>query len=130
MSEQEKVKPVEWNNLRCLYAEDLKGKRVTVTIGGVRETPKGARLFCQSGESEAWDIAFSTKDATGRTPYIQIPKPNDYGKATGLLRTYKAAAGGEPEESHIGKEITLIPVNSKKSATGEAIRIAIPERHA
>jgi hypothetical protein len=126
----DQVKAAEWKNLRCLYAEDLKGKRVAVCIAGVRETPKEARLFCQSGTSEAWDVCFDKKDAAGRTTYIQIPKPNDYGKATGLLRTYKAAAGGEPDQSHVGTEITLIPVNSKKSATGEAIRIAIPERHA
>ena len=121
---------VQWNNLRCLYAEDLKNKRATVPIGGIRDTPKGARLFCQSGESEAWDVAFAIRDRDGKTPYIQIPKPNAYGKATGLLRTYKAATGGEPCAEHIGHSITLIPVKSTKSATGQAIRVAVPEHAA
>jgi hypothetical protein len=121
---------VNWNNLRCLYAEDLHNKRITLTIGGVRETPKGARLFCQTGESEAWDIAFDKPDKEGRTPYVQIPKPNEFGKKTGLLRGYSLACGDDPDPAHVGKAITLYPVKSQKSATGQAIRIAMPEQHA
>jgi hypothetical protein len=120
MSEQN----VNWENLRCLYAEDLKGKRITLKIGGVRDTPKGARMFSQAGESEAWDVAFDMKDSNGKTPYIQIPKANKFGKASGLLRTYRAAAGGDPSEDQIGKPVVLFPVPSKKSQTGEAIRVA------
>jgi hypothetical protein len=121
---------INWDNLRCLYAEDLKGKRVTLTIGGVRETPKGARLFCQTGESEAWDIAFTQNDKDGRTLYIQMPKPNGFGKKTGLLRLYNLACGDDPVVAHAGKSIVLYPVASKKSTTGQAIRIAIPEHAA
>jgi len=124
MSEETKTNTVDWNKLRCLYAEDLKGRKITLTIGGVRETPKGARLFCQTGESEAWDVAFDTPDRNGMTPYIQIPKPNAYGKASGILRTYRAAAGGDPSESQVGTKIVLVAVASKKATTGEAIRIA------
>ncbi len=112
-----------WKNLRCLYAEDLKGKAIPVIVGGVRDTPKGARLFSQAGESEAWDVAFAKPDREGRTTYIQIPKPNEYGKKTGLLRGYVAAMGGDPDPSHVGQKIELYPVTSAKAATGQAIRL-------
>ena len=115
---------VNWNNLRCLYAEDIKGAKYKMKIIGIRDTPKGARLFCQSGETEAWDIAFEKKDRNGKTLYIQIPKTNQFGKRTGLLRKYVMATGNEPCEEHIGKEIVLYTVESKKSETGKAIRIA------
>ena len=114
-----------WDNLRCLYAEDLKGKRLTVTISAVRDTPEGARLFCHNESSEAWDVAFAQKDKEGRTTYIQIPKPNkEFGKRTGLLRLYVMVCGGDPSDEHAGKKIVLYPIASKKSATGEAIRVA------
>lgn len=118
---------IEWNNIRCLYSEDLKNHHVTLTIAAIRDTPKEARLFCQSGLSEAWDIAFAEKGKDGKTPYIQLPKPNAFGKSTGLLRTYKAATGGEPCASHAGHKIVLYPVKSVKSVSGQAIRIALPE---
>ena len=121
---------VQWDNLRCLYAEDLHNKRVAVTVGGVRDTPKGARLFCQSGESEAWDVAFSIHDSEGKTPYIQIPKPNGFGKRTTLLRQFVMATGGDPSANSVGHKVTLYPVESKKSQTGQAIRIAVPEQMA
>jgi hypothetical protein len=124
MSEQQQV---DWNNLRCLYAEDLKGKRITMTIGGVRETPQGARLFCHNEESKAWDVAFAMRDKDGRTPYIQIPCPNAFGKRTSLLRLYVAAVGGDPDNAQAGKAITLYPIRSAKSVSGEAIRIAKAE---
>jgi len=118
---------VNWSNLRCLYAEDLRGARWPLVIGGVRETPKGARLFCHNEESEAWDIAFGQPDKEGRTPYIQIPTRNKYGKSTTLLRQYVMATGSEPCAEHVGNKIVLYPVESKKSTTGKAIRIAVPE---
>jgi hypothetical protein len=127
----ETTKPtIDWNNLRCLYAEDLGTKRVRVTIGGVRDTPKGARLFCHNEESEAWDVAFTERDKDGKTPYIQIPAPNQWGKRSGLLRQYVMATGGDPSNGHAGKAIMLYPVESKKSTTGKAIRIAVPEHMA
>ena len=130
MSDTQTDTTVNWKNLKCLYAEDLKNKHVSMIIGAVRDTPEGARLFCRNMESEAWDIAFAATTADGKTPYIQIPKPNAYGKASGLLRTYKAATGGDPCEKHVGQKITLIPVKSTKSATGRAIRVAILEHAA
>ena len=121
---------VQWDNLRCLYAEDLKGKRITMTIGGVRETPKGAKLFCHNEESEAWDVAFAMRDKDGKTPYVQSPQPNAYGKRTTLLRQFVMATAGDPCAESVGKSVTLYPVESKKSTTGKAIRIAVPEHAA
>jgi hypothetical protein len=127
---KEKDVSVQWDNLRCLYAEDLKGKRYTMKIGGIRDTPKGAKLFCHNEESDAWDIAFALRDKDGKTPYIQIPQPNSYGKRTTLLRQFVMATGCEPGDEAVGRDITLYPVESKKSTTGKAIRIAVPEHAA
>lgn len=120
----------EWVNLRCLYAEMLKNNRVTLTVAAVRNAPE--RLFCpgKRDSSGAWDIGFAEKDKEGHTLYMQIPSPGADGKACGLLRTWRAATGGDPSAESIGQKVTLLPVESKRSATGQAIRIAIPERNA
>jgi hypothetical protein len=115
---------VNWNNLRCLYAEDIKDCKMKFKIAGVRDTPKGARLFCQSGESEAYDVAFDRKDKQGKTLYIQLPKTNQFGKRAGILRQYVMVCGNEPSAEHIGKEVVLYTKESAKSVTGKAIRIA------
>jgi hypothetical protein len=115
---------VNWNNLRCLYAEDIKDVKMKFKIAGVRDTPKGARLFCQSGETEAFDVAFDRKDKQGKTLYIQLPKTNQFGKRAGILRQYVMVCGNEPSTEHIGKEVVLYTKESAKSVTGKAIRIA------
>jgi hypothetical protein len=121
---QSTTQPVNWSNLRCLYAEDIKDVKMKFKIAGIRDTPKGARLFCQSGESEAYDIAFDKKDKAGKTCYIQIPKANQFGKRAGILRQYVMVCGSEPDQSHVGKEILLYTKESTKSMTGKAIRIS------
>ena len=115
---------INWSNLRCLYAEDIKDVKMKFKIAGIRDTPKGARLFCQSGESEAYDVAFDRKDKQGKTLYIQLPKTNAFGKRAGILRQYVMVCGNEPDQSHVGKEIVLYTKDSAKSMTGKAIRIA------
>ena len=129
MSEQPTTQPIaqaiNWSNLRCLYAEDIKDAKYKLKIAGIRDTPKGARLFCQSGETEAFDIAFDKKDRQGKTLYIQIPKANQFGKRGGLLRQYVMVCGGEPDQTHTGKEIVLYTKESAKSITGKAIRIVV-----
>ena len=120
----------DWKNLRCLYAEDLHNKRVTLTIAAVRDTPAGARMFCHGDESKSWDVAFAERGKDGATPYLQMPCPNQYGKRSGLLRGYTAATGSDPAPAHVGTKVTLYPVKSTKSATGQAIRIAVPEQMA
>ena len=114
--------------LRCLYAESISGKRVTLKVASVRNAP--TPLYCNGTASQAWDILFEQKGKDGATLYIQIPHPNKDGKSTALLRQYMMATGSEPSDASVGKEVILYTVPSKKSVTGEAIRIAIPERHA
>jgi hypothetical protein len=115
---------INWSNLRCLYAEDIKDVKMRFKIAGIRDTPKGARLFCQSGETEAFDVAFDRKDKQGKTLYIQLPKTNAFGKRAGILRQYVMVCGNEPSAEHIGKEVVLYTKESAKSVTGKAIRIA------
>lgn len=122
------TKGPDWNNLRCLYAEDLPpGRKYPMTIAGIRDTPPKARLFCRGDESKAWDVAFTPPGKDGRTLYIQVPSPNEFGKRAMILRTYVMACGGEPDQSHVGKTLYLHSVPSKKSDTGRALRIASPE---
>ena len=121
---QPTAQAVNWNNLRCLYAEDIKDTKMKFKIAGIRDTPKGARLFCQSGETEAFDVAFDRKEKQGKTLYIQLPKTNAFGKRAGILRQYVMVCGNEPDQSHVGKEIVLYTKDSAKSMTGKAIRIA------
>jgi hypothetical protein len=111
--------------LRCLYAEMLRNKRVTMTVASVRTAP--TLLYCNGKESSAWDVIFTEKDKAGATLYIQIPKPNSEGKSTSLLRQYIMVTGGEPDESHAGAKLTLHPVKSRKATTGQALRIALPD---
>ena len=114
--------------LRCMYAEMLGGKRVTLEIASVRDAPDP--LYCQGTSTGAWDVIFKQKDKGGKTLYLQVPEPNKHGKSTALLRQYVMICGGTPSEKDVGTKITLYPIASKKSVTGEAIRIAIPEQHA
>jgi len=106
---------------RCIYAEMLKNKKVTLTIEAVRESPKP--LYCNGANSRAWDIMFAEKDAEGNVFYVQIPQPDEHGKRTTILRQFYAATGSDPGAESVGKKITMFPVPSKKSATGQAIRI-------
>ena len=106
----------------------LGGKRVTLEIASVRDAPEP--LYCQGTSTGAWDIIVKQKDKGGKTLYLQVPEPNKHGKSTALLRQYVMICGGTPSEKDVGTKITLYPIASKKSVTGEAIRIAIPEQHA
>jgi hypothetical protein len=129
MSEETTTQPtaqaVNWSNLRCLYAEDIKdGTKAKLKIAGIRDTPEGARLFCQNKKSEAYDVAFDRKDKAGKTLYIQLPKTDQFGKRAGILRQYVMVCGSEPDQTHVGKEVVLYTKESAKSVTGKAIRIA------
>jgi len=117
-----------WENLKCLYAENLKNQRITFAVVAVRNAPDP--LFCQSGQTAAWDVMLDKKAKDGCSIYIQIPKQNANGKAAGILRQYVMVMGSEPCDEHKGKQLTLYPAASKKSLTGQAIRIAVPEAHA
>ena len=100
-----------YDELKYVYAENLKGKRVTVTIKSVKG---GIEFFCpqSSGKSKGFDVAFD-----------ETPKLLGVTSST-VVRQLSVATGTEDIKEMVGKKIILFPQASKKSATGFAIRIA------
>jgi hypothetical protein len=105
-----------YDGTKYLYAEQLKGKRVTLTIKGVA----GGVEFCDSrgAKSLGFDITFAETDKVLGMTGITI------------RRQLYMATGTDDPAAMVGKKITLYPVKSAKSATGQAIRIAVPEQMA
>jgi hypothetical protein len=105
-----------YEGCKYLYAEQLHGKRVKLTIKSVT----GGVEFCDArgAKSTGFDLAFNETDkilgVTGITVRRQI---------------FMATGTDDPAQM-AGKKITLYPVKSAKSATGQAIRIAVPEQMA
>lgn len=93
-----------------IYAEMLKGKRVVLTIASV----SGGAEFCdpQGRKSKGFDVTFK-----------ETPKKLGVCGVT-VRRQIAAACGTDDPAGMVGKRITLYPVESKKSATGQAIRVA------
>ena len=109
-------KPSIYDGLAYLYAEQLQGKRVALTIKSV--TGNVEFFNAAGGMSKGFDLAF-----------------NETNKLLGVVgatvrRQLFLATGTDDPGAMVGKKITLYPVKSKRSATGQAIRIAIPEQHA
>lgn len=109
-----------FDNVDYLYAERLKNKRVTLTI---KEVVAGVEFFCtQSNKKEkGMDVVFEeTFKGTDRHMKLGI---------TGITvkRQLAMACGTDETSEMIGKKITLYPIKSVKSASGQAIRIAVPE---
>ena len=100
-----------YDGLDHLYAEQLKGKRVTLTIKSVKG---GVEFFCaQSNKNnKGFDIAFE-----------ETPKLLGVTGAT-VRRQLFVATGTETPSEMVGKKIILYPETSKRSATGLAIRVA------
>ena len=102
-----------YDGAKYLYAEQLKNKRVTMTI----KTVTGGVEFVDTrgGKATGFDIGFTETDkilgVTGITVRRQI----------------FMATGTDDPAAMIGKKLTIYPVKSAKSATGLAIRIALPE---
>ena len=95
-----------------LYAEQLKGKRVALTIKAV--TPK--EITGDGGrKSLGFEIAF--EKATKKFAFAGIT----------VRRQLALACGTDDPAQMIGKTITLYPVKSTRSVSGQAIRIAVPE---
>lgn len=103
-----------YDGLPYLYAEQLQGKRVTLTI---KEVKGGVDFFCpqSNSKSKGYDIKFA-----------ETPKMLGVTSAT-VRRQLFAATGTETPSEMVGKKIVLFPQSSKKSATGVAIRVAKPE---
>jgi len=104
-----------YDGLDYLYAEQLRGKRVTLTIKGV---DMGQEFIHEGRKSLGFNIRFEESDkllgVTGVT----------------VRRQLFMATGTDDPGAMAGKRITLYPVKSTRSATGQAIRIAVPEQMA
>ena len=99
--------------MKYVYAEGLRGKRVTVTIKSVTG---GAEFFDPNGrKATGFDVAF-----------VETPKLLGITGNTVRRQLFMATGTDNPAEMP-GKRIVLYPVKSAKSATGEAIRIAKAE---
>lgn len=111
MSEKKSI----FDGMEFLYAEQLKNKRVTLTISGTE-----LRDIVGDGgrKSKGYVITFAetTKKlaVTGAT----------------VRRQLALACATENPDEFIGKKIVLYPVASTRSISGQAIRIAIPEHAA
>jgi hypothetical protein len=104
-----------YDGLKYLYAEQLKGKRVTLKIKSV----VAESIIGDGGRSsEGHVLAFE------KTPKLLV--------VTGatVKRQLAMACGTENPDEMVGKEVVLYPVKSTRSISGQAIRIAVPEQHA
>ena len=104
-----------YDNEKYLYAENLKNKQVKLKI---KKIVMGAKFHSPAGTQEGFDIHFEGTDKVLGVAGITVK------------RQLFVATGEEDPEKMTGKDITLYPIKSKKSATGQAIRIKIPEQHA
>jgi len=108
-------KPSIFDGMKYLYAEQLKGKRVGLTIKKVE--PK--EIVGDGGRtSRGWEFSFVETNrlfaVTGATVRRQIAM----------------ATGTEDPSEMVGKKIILYSIKSTRSVSGQAIRVAIPEAHA
>jgi len=101
-----------YDDEKYLYAENLHGKRVKMTIQKIVE---GVEFVHQGRKEKGYDIFFKgTKKVLGVTGIT-------------VKRQLYMATGTEETEEMIGKEITVYSVKSAKSASGLALRVVIPE---
>jgi len=100
---------------KYLYAENLQGKRVKLTI---KKIVGGIDFHSPAGKKKGFDIYFDKTDKILGVTGITVK------------RQLFMATGTEETDEMVGKEITLYAVKSIKSATGLAIRIAVPEQNA
>lgn len=104
-----------YDGLKYLYAEQLKGRRVTLTIKSIApETIIGDGGRKTQGHVVAFDETDKLLVVSGST----------------IKRQLVMAIGTDDTDQAPGKKITLYPVASPKSVTGQAIRIAVPEHAA
>ena len=102
-----------FDGLDYLYAEMLKGKRVTMTVKNVTQM----EIIGDGGrKAQGYEVAFE-----------ETPKKFAFAGAT-VRRQLAMACGTDDPEKMSGKKITLYPVKSARSVSGQAIRIAIPEQ--
>ena len=100
-----------YDGLKYLYAEQLKGKEVTLTIKAINLGVEFVDV--RGGKAIGFDMHFVETDKV-------------LGCTGSTIRRQIATATGEDEPTKlIGKQITLYPVKSVKAATGQAIRVKV-----
>ena len=95
-----------------LYAEQLKGKRVTLVIKAV-----DAKEIIGDGGRKSMGFELSFEGAKRKFAFAGIT----------VRRQLALACGTDDPAAMIGKSVTLYPVKSTRSISGLAIRIAVPE---
>jgi hypothetical protein len=98
-----------------LYAEQLKGNRVTVTIKAVT-----AQEIVMDGGKKSNGFCLSFVESTKKLIISGMT----------IRRQLALSTGTESPDEMVGKKIILYPVKQAKSVSGLAIRIAVPEIHA
>ncbi len=94
---------------RYLYAEQLKGRSVTLTIKAI--TGDVEFTDTRGKKNVGYDVEFAeTKKVLGVTGIT-------------IRRQLATACGTEVPQEMVGKKITLYPVASAKAVTGQAIRV-------
>ena len=104
-----------FDGMEYLYAEQLKGKRVTLTIKSVE-----SKEIIGDGGRKNNGFVFAFKET---------PKKLVVTGAT-VRRQLAMACGSENPDEYVGKQITIYPQPSSRSISGQAIRVAIPEHAA
>jgi hypothetical protein len=104
-----------YDGLRYMYAEQLKGRRVTLTIKSVEVE----KIIGDGGrKSDGHVLGFA------ETPKLLVVSGST------IKRQLAMATETDDPDAMIGKKVVLYPVTSNKSISGLAIRIAVPEAHA
>ena len=104
-----------FDGMEYLYAEQLKGKRVTVTIKSTEQ-----REIIGDGGRKTMGYVLC---------FTETPKKLAVTGAT-VRRQLAIACGTDDPDGFAGKKIVLYPVQSTRSVSGQAIRVAIPEHAA
>lgn len=103
--------PSVFDGAPYLYAEQLKGKQITLTI---KRAVSGVEFVDNTGRKNMGiDVHFVETEKKLGVPGMTV------------RRQLCAAMGSEHLETYAGKKVTLFPVASKKAATGQAIRIKV-----
>ena len=107
MSEQ---KTSIFDGCKYVYAENLKGKKVKLTIKSVSG---GVEFIDPSGRKAiGFDVSFTETDKVLGITGVTV------------RRQLASVTGTDTPSEMVGKQIVLYTVDSKKSTTGKAIRIA------
>lgn len=104
-----------FDGMEYLYAEQLKGKRISLTIKGVEQ-----REIVGDGGRKNTGFVIT---------FAETKKKLAVTGAT-VRRQLAMACQTENPDEFPGKQITLYPVSSSRSVSGQAIRVAVPEHAA